>query len=99
MSTLLAGLSPEVPLDKAAAKWQAYRQDRIARVQDLTVQMTIKRLPEMVRAKLPPRTFRDEVTSGGGGQLNWLYLPDLAAEAKRWVEEIAQDVKEPPVGV
>lgn len=91
LATLLARLSPKVALDKAAEKWQAYRQDRIVRVQDLTDQMTVKRLPEVVRAKLPPRTFQDQVTSGGGGQLNWLYLPDLAAEAEKWVEEIAQE--------
>lgn len=91
LATLLARLSPEVPLDRAAEKWQAYRQDRIARVLDLTDQMTVKRLPEAVRARLPPRTFRDEVTSGGGGQLGWLYLPDLAVEAEKWVEEIAKE--------
>ncbi|KAK8092858.1 hypothetical protein PG999_014445 [Apiospora kogelbergensis] len=88
LATLLSMLSPEVPLDKAATKWQAYRQARVKSVLELTQQMNMKRLPESERAKLPPATFWG--ARGGSGGLSWLYDPDLSDEAVKWVEEIKQ---------
>lgn len=90
LATLLAKLSPDVPLDKAAAKWQAYRQERVKKVLELTQQMNAKRLPESERAKLPPGAIWSDqsLTRGDGGELRWLYDPDLAVEAEKWVEEI-----------
>ncbi|KAI6081643.1 kynurenine 3-monooxygenase [Hypoxylon rubiginosum] len=92
LATLLSELSPDVPFEKAAAQWQAYRQDRIKRVLDLTMQMNAKRLPESERAKMPPGAIWSDqsLTRGEGGELRWLYDPDLAKEAKKWVEEIKQ---------
>ncbi|XXH06067.1 hypothetical protein Hte_012512 [Hypoxylon texense] len=92
LATLLSELSPEVPLDGAAAKWQAFRQDRIKKVLDLTRQMNVKRLPESERAKMPPGAIWTDqsLTRGEGGELRWLYDPDLAEEAKKWVEELKQ---------
>lgn len=92
LATLLSELSPDVPLDKAAAKWQSYRQDRIRRVLDLTQQMNMKRLPESERAKMPPGAIWSDksLTRGEGGELRWLYDPDLAQEVKKWVEELKQ---------
>ncbi|KUI72922.1 Salicylate hydroxylase [Cytospora mali] len=92
LATLLSELSPDVPLDKAAVRWQAYRQDRIKKVLDLTQQMNAKRLPESERAKLPPGAIWTDksLTRGDGGELRWLYEPDLAVEAKKWVQEIKQ---------
>ncbi|XDG06244.1 hypothetical protein ABKA04_005859 [Annulohypoxylon sp. FPYF3050] len=92
LATLLSKLSPAVPLDKAAAQWQAYRQDRIKKVLDLTQQMNAKRLPESERAKLPPgAVWSDQsLTRGEGGELRWLYEPDLAREAEKWMEELKQ---------
>lgn len=90
LATLLSKLSPSVPLDRAAAKWQAYRQDRVKKVLDLTQQMNAKRLPEAERAKLPPGAIWTDqsLTRGDGGELRWLYEPDLAQEALKWVEEV-----------
>jgi len=90
LATLLSKLSEKVPLDKAAVKWQTYRQERINKVLDLTKQMTIKRLPEVERAKLPPAAFWSDssLTRGDGGELLWLYEPDLAKEAEKWVAEL-----------
>lgn len=88
---LLSKLSPAMPLDRAAQKWHEYRQERISRVQKITDEMTVRRLPEVVRAKPPPRQFDDQVNSGGEGHLDWLYLPDLAAEAKKCVIEIEKE--------
>jgi 2-polyprenyl-6-methoxyphenol hydroxylase-like FAD-dependent oxidoreductase len=95
LATLLAKLSPQVPLDKAATQWQAYRQARVNKVLELTKQMTMKRLPEAERAKLPPAAFwsDDALTRGDGGELRWLYDPDLAEEAETWVEEIKQSTQ------
>ena len=92
LATLLAKLSPSVPLDKAAAQWQAYRQDRVKKVLDLTQQMNAKRLPESERAKLPPGAIWTDqsLTRGDGGELRWLYDPDLAQEAQKWVQEVEQ---------
>ncbi|KAI1643797.1 kynurenine 3-monooxygenase [Daldinia loculata] len=92
LATLLSKLSPEVPLDKAAAQWQTYRQARVKKVLDLTNQMNAKRLPESERAKLPPGAIWSDqsLTRGEGGELRWLYDPDLAQEAEKWVEELKQ---------
>ncbi|KAI2468616.1 kynurenine 3-monooxygenase [Annulohypoxylon bovei var. microspora] len=54
LATLISKLSPDVPLDRAAAQWKACRQGRIKKVLDLTQKMNAKRLPESERAKLPP---------------------------------------------
>jgi 2-polyprenyl-6-methoxyphenol hydroxylase-like FAD-dependent oxidoreductase len=90
LATLLSKLSEKVPLDKAAARWQSYRQARIDKVLDLTKQMTVKRLPEVERAKMPPGVvWSDQArTRGDGGELGWLYEPDLAQEAEKWVQEL-----------
>lgn len=90
LATLLSKLSPDVPLDKAAAKWQTYRQERVKKVLELTQQMNAKRLPESERAKMPPGAIWNDqsLTRGDGGELRWLYDPDLAVEAEKWVEEI-----------
>ena len=90
LATLLSKLSEKVPLDKAAARWQSYRQARIDKVLDLTKQMTVKRLPEAERAKMPPGVvWSDQArTRGDGGELGWLYEPDLAQEAEKWVQEL-----------
>ncbi|KAI2629963.1 kynurenine 3-monooxygenase [Hypoxylon sp. NC1633] len=92
LATLLSKLSPDAPLDKAAALWQSYRQDRVKKVLDLTQQMNVKRLPESERAKLPLGSFwsNQSLTRGEGGQLRWLYGPDLAEEAEKWVQELKQ---------
>ncbi|KAI1377903.1 kynurenine 3-monooxygenase [Hypoxylon crocopeplum] len=92
LATLLSKLSPDVPLDKAAAQWQTYRQDRMERVLDLTHQMNAKRLPESERAKLPPGAIWTDqsLTRGDGGELRWLYDPDLTQEAEKWVQELKQ---------
>jgi 2-polyprenyl-6-methoxyphenol hydroxylase-like FAD-dependent oxidoreductase len=90
LATLLSSLSDKVPLDKAAAKWQSYRQARIDKVLELTKQMNAKRMPEAMRAKLPPGAIWSDqsLTRGDGGELRWLYEPDLAREAKKWVQEL-----------
>ncbi|KAI3325928.1 kynurenine 3-monooxygenase [Xylariaceae sp. AK1471] len=92
LATLLSKLSPDAPLDKAAAQWQAYRQDRVKKVLDLTNQMNAKRLPESERAKLPPGAIWSDqsLTRGDGGELRWLYDPDLAQEAEKWVKELKE---------
>lgn len=92
LATLLAKLSPSVPLDKAAEQWQAYRKDRVKKVLDLTQQMNAKRLPESERSKLPPGAIWTDqsLTRGDGGELRWLYDPDLVQEAVKWVQELEQ---------
>ncbi|CAG9945640.1 unnamed protein product [Clonostachys rosea f. rosea IK726] len=93
LATLLSRLSPDVPLERAAARWQAYRQERIKKVLELTNQMNAKRLPEAQRASLPASAIWSDtsLTQGKGGELRWLYEPDLAKEAEKWVEEIAKE--------
>ncbi|KAI3318675.1 kynurenine 3-monooxygenase [Xylariaceae sp. AK1471] len=92
LATLLSKLSPEIPLDRAVARWQEYRQDRIAKVLELTHQMSRKRLPESERAKLPPGAIWSDqsLTRGDGGELRWLYDPDMEQEAVKWAQELQQ---------
>lgn len=92
LATLLSKLSPGVPLDKAAVAWQSYRQGRVRAVLELTNQMNAKRLPEAEREKLPPGSIWGDAsqTRGDGGELSWLYKPDLAEEAEKWANEIEQ---------
>ncbi|KZV94357.1 kynurenine 3-monooxygenase [Exidia glandulosa HHB12029] len=68
------------------------RIERIKKVLDLTQQMNVKRLPEAERAKQPGAFWNDAgATRGEGGQLRWLYEPDLAQEAEKWVAELLQE--------
>jgi hypothetical protein len=52
--------------------------------------MNAKRLPEAERAKMPPGAIwsNQALTRGEGGELGWLYKPDLAEEANKWVQEL-----------
>ncbi|KAI0546148.1 kynurenine 3-monooxygenase [Xylaria curta] len=90
LATLLSKLSQKVPLDKATTLWQSYRQERIERILELTHQMNAKRLPESEKSKLPPGAIwtNSSLTRGEGGELGWLYDPDLSDEAEKWVREI-----------
>lgn len=94
LATVLSRLSEKVPLEKAAARWQSFRQARIDRVLDLTKQMNAKRLPEAERAKLPPGAIWGDqsLTRGDGGELRWLYEPDLVQEAEKWMQELESAV-------
>ena len=93
LATLLSKLSPEVPLDKAVSRWQTYRQDRVKKVLELTLQMNAKRLPESERAKLPPGAIWSDqsLTRGDGGELRWLYDPDMEQMAEEWAQELRQE--------
>lgn len=90
LASLLSKLSDDVPLDKAAPLWQRYRQERVQRILDLTQQMNAKRLPESEKAKLHPSAIWADsaLTRGEGGELSWLYDPDMSDEAEKWVEEL-----------
>ncbi|KAK5633347.1 hypothetical protein RRF57_009061 [Xylaria bambusicola] len=92
LATLLSKLSPDITLDKAIARWQAYRQDRVKKVLDLTMQMNAKRLPEYERAKLPPGAIWSDqsLTRGDGGELRWLYDPDMVQQAEEWARELKE---------
>lgn len=54
---------------------------------ELTKQMNAKRLPPAEQAKLPPGAIwtDDSATCGEGGQLRWLYEPDLDVDVAEWV--------------
>ena len=89
LALLLSKLSPKAPLSKALNFWQTYRQERVDKVLDLTKQMNAKRLPPAEQAKLPPGTiWKDEgKTHGDGGQLQWLYQPQLQHQVDSWFAE------------
>lgn len=87
LALLLSKLSPQVPLAEALKFWQDYRQAGIDKVLELTQQMNAKRLPPAEQAKLPPGAiWKDEsATRGEGGQLRWLYEPDLDEDVAKWI--------------
>ncbi|KAK2753339.1 hypothetical protein FQN55_003468 [Onygenales sp. PD_40] len=87
LALLLSKLSPLVPLADALRFWQDYRQARVDKVLELNSQMNAKRLPPAEQAKLPPGAiWTDEsATRGEGGQLRWLYEPDLDEDVARWL--------------
>ncbi|PVH91326.1 hypothetical protein DM02DRAFT_664116 [Periconia macrospinosa] len=93
LATLLSKLSDKATLDKAVVKWQTYRQERINKVLELIKQMNAKRLPEAERVKLPPGAIwvDQSLTRGDGGELRWLYEPDLVTDAATWVQELEND--------
>jgi 2-polyprenyl-6-methoxyphenol hydroxylase-like FAD-dependent oxidoreductase len=104
LAYLLSKLSPEVHLDEAAALWQAYRQERIQKILNLTQQMNAKRLPESEKAKLPLDAIWTDssLTRGEGGELRWLYDADMSDEAEKWAQELklkgaAQDSRVPSI--
>ncbi|OJD12793.1 hypothetical protein AJ78_06670 [Emergomyces pasteurianus Ep9510] len=87
LALLLSNLSPKTPLAEALKFWQEYRQRRIDKVLELTQQMNAKRLPPAEQAKLPPGAIwaDDSATKGEGGQLRWLYVPDLDEDVTKWL--------------
>lgn len=87
LALLLSKLSPQTPLREALKFWQEYRQRRIDKILELTQQMNAKRLPPAEQAKLPPGAiWTDEsATRGEGGQLQWLYEPDLDEDVAKWL--------------
>ncbi|OAG08639.1 kynurenine 3-monooxygenase [Paraphaeosphaeria sporulosa] len=90
LASLLSKPSPAVHLEEAAALWQSYRQERIRKILDLTQQMNAKRLPEAEKAKLPPNAIWTDssLMRGEGGELRWLYDPDMSVEAEKWAQEL-----------
>ena len=86
LALLLSKLSPSAPLAKALVFWQTFRQERVEKVLDLTKQLNAKPLPPAEQAKLPPGAiWSDEGASRGeGGQLRWLYQPELRQEVDNW---------------
>ncbi|OJD24681.1 hypothetical protein ACJ73_03955 [Blastomyces percursus] len=89
LALLLSNLSPQTPLAEALKFWQDYRQRRIDKILELTQQMNAKRLPPAEQAKLPPGAIwtDDSATSGEGGQLRWLYEPDLDDDVAKWLAD------------
>ncbi|KLJ12372.1 hypothetical protein EMPG_09537 [Blastomyces silverae] len=89
LALLLSNLSPQTPLAEALKFWQDYRQRRIDKILELTQQMNAKRLPPAEQAKLPPSAIwtDDSATSGAGGQLRWLYEPDLDEDVAKWLAD------------
>jgi 2-polyprenyl-6-methoxyphenol hydroxylase-like FAD-dependent oxidoreductase len=87
LAILLSRLSSKVTLSDALAFWQKYRQERVDKILELTKQMNAKRLPPAEQAKLPPGAiWSDEsATRGDGGQLRWLYEPDLDHDVEEWL--------------
>ncbi|KAG5301912.1 kynurenine 3-monooxygenase [Histoplasma ohiense] len=87
LALLLSNLSQKTPLGEALKFWQQYRQRRIDKILDLTQKMNAKRLPPAEQAKLPPGSVwaDDSATTGEGGQLRWLYEPDLDEDVAEWL--------------
>ncbi|EQL30581.1 hypothetical protein BDFG_06973 [Blastomyces dermatitidis ATCC 26199] len=82
-------LSPQTPLVEALKFWQDYRQRQIDKILELTQQMNPKHLPPAEQANLPPGAIwtDDSATSGEGGQLGWLYEPDLDEDVAKWLAD------------
>ena len=88
LALLLAKLSPKITLSNALLFWQTFRQERIDKVLDLTQKMNAKRLPPAEQAKLAAGSiWKGEDVQGEGGQLRWLYEPELDKEVAAWVEK------------
>ena len=87
LAILLSKLSSKIGLPDALQFWQSYRQERVDKILELTKQMNAKRLPPSEQAKLPPDAiWTDEAASRGeGGQLMWLYKPDLDHDVAQWI--------------
>lgn len=84
LTLLLSKLdSKGMDFQRSLGFWQSWRQDRIDKVNDLTASMNNKRLPEAERQKVDNPT-------GGEGQLDWLYQPNLDNEMEAFVQMQAQ---------
>ena len=86
LALLLSKLSASAPLAKVLGFWQMYRQERVDKALDPTNQMNANRLPPVEQAKLPSGAiWSDEgLTRGEGGQLRWLYQPELHQDVEHW---------------
>lgn len=88
LALVLSKVSPRVPMARALEFWQTFRQERVEKVIELTAQVNARRLPLAEQAKLPPgAVWKDESEfKGEGGQLRWLYEPDLDKVVSSWVQ-------------
>lgn len=80
----------EVELKPGLIAWQNHRQGRVEKVLELSDQMNNMRLSGEEKAKLPKeKVWHDQTTeSGEGGQLGWLYLPDIQKDMKDVVAKV-----------
>ncbi|MCJ1416418.1 hypothetical protein MMC32_002753 [Xylographa parallela] len=91
LAQLLAKLSPKITLSDALLFWQTFRQERIDKVLDLTQKINAKRLPPSEQAKLAAGSiWKGEDLENEGGQLRWLYEPELKKHVIAWTEEIGR---------
>ena len=92
LALVLSKISLQISISKALGFWQTFRKERVEKVIELTAQVNARRLPLAEQAKLPPGAIwkDDSSVSGEGGQLRWLYEPDLDQVVASWAEEKAK---------
>ena len=84
LASFLGKLGEKLDLADALGFWQAFRQERMDRIVNLTDLMTNRRLPLAERAKLP----ESAVWKGSAEdtqQMSWLYGANLEQVVNQWV--------------
>ena len=85
LALLLKNIGEAVKLEEALEFWQAWRQERVDRILDLTKAMNNKRLPLAEQQRLPKGdvwTGKAEDTT----QMAWLYEPHLENVVGEWIK-------------
>jgi 2-polyprenyl-6-methoxyphenol hydroxylase-like FAD-dependent oxidoreductase len=87
LALLLSKLGPQLQLQDALGFWQTFRQERIDKIIELTNMMDKRRLSAAERER-PTENEKEESSknSDAGGQLRWLYRPQLEGEVLLWVD-------------
>ncbi|KFY08417.1 hypothetical protein V492_06241 [Pseudogymnoascus sp. VKM F-4246] len=88
LALVLSRPSTQLPLFKALAWWQNFRQERIDKVLELTTQLGSLRLSAAERAELALQTnqTQDDLIRAAGSDLQWLYSANLREEVLSWIE-------------
>ncbi|KAF2198584.1 FAD/NAD(P)-binding domain-containing protein [Delitschia confertaspora ATCC 74209] len=91
LAALLPRMADGLPLDRVLEYWQNYRQKRIDKVMELTLQLNNSRLPQAEREKLiaEGQTWQ----SGSHGELAWLYNAQIEDDVLAWAEAETKKTK------
>lgn len=85
LAALLPCLDKKLGVERVLSFWQAYRQQRVDKVIQLTMQLNNSRLPQEERERLAKEGMTWQ--SGGGGELAWLYNAKIEDDMLAWAKK------------
>lgn len=92
LGLLLAHSDGRVDLLDALGAWNDYRQKRMDKVLQLTLQVLSMRMSNEEKAKIPEELrWNDDGGEGGKTKLSWLYVIDVESDTKNLLRSLGMD--------